>query len=399
MKLMGILLVSLVLLGSAFADEPQRIALLVGVSDYQAEQIEDLRFAENDIRVVGRQLEQMGFDVTSLAGKAATRKQTIATIENFMEKASELESNDIVLVMFSGHGQQIRVRKQAAGGSKITEVPYFCPVDAVHFDEAKFSTRGKNELKIAEELNLVSLNQVLRAMDEDSNSLNNLLVVDACRNNPSKGKTSGISGTSATVPSGVNILFAASSGQKSWESANKEIQHGVFTHFLIKGLQGKAKNSRGQVTWSRLASYLQEEVAFGGAAIAGGKDRVQNPHSIINSSNLIVLGSKSSRKKVASAGNWTRFRGENGQGKIASSDIPLQWNELENIRWKYKLPGPGASSPIIFDGQVFVTAHSGYGKYADEDAEITDLKKHLVAIDIKIGANRIGWQQLMAASG
>ena len=362
-------------------ESPKKIALLVGVSDYKAEKVEDLKFAENDIRVVGSQLKEMGFEVTSLSGEDATRDKTISTIDSFMEKASELETSDIVLVMFSGHGQQIRV----SDGSKVTEVPYFCPVDSLHYDESTITTRGKNETEVGEELNFVSLNRILRGMDENSNSLNNLLVVDACRNNPSKGKASGISGTSANVPSGVNILFAASSGQKSWESEDKDIQHGVFTHFLIKGLQGKAKNSRGQVTWSRLASYLQEEVAFSGPALAGGKDRVQNPHSVINSSNLIVLSKTASKKKSSSAGNWTRFRGENGQGKISYSNIPLQWSETENIRWKYKLPGPGASSPIIFDGQVFVTAHSGYGKYSDEDAELKDLKRHLISIDLKSG--------------
>ena len=275
-------------------DGPQKIALLVGVSDYDAKEVDDLQFAENDIRVVGGQLKLMGFEVTSLSGEQATRKKTIATIDDFMAKAAKLESSDIVFVMFSGHGQQIRV----SDGSKVTEVPYFCPVDSQHFDETKISTRGKTETQVAEELNFVSLNRVLRGLDENSNSLNNLLVVDACRNNPSKGKSAGISGTSATVPQGVNILFAAGSGQKSWESADKDIQHGVFTHFLIKGLQGDAKNRRDQVTWSRLASYLQDEVAFSGPSLAGAKNRVQNPHSIINSTNLIVLGQPTSDEQV-----------------------------------------------------------------------------------------------------
>ena len=148
--------------------------------------------------------------------------------------------------------------------------------------------------RVADELNFVSLNRVLRGLDDSSNSLNNLLVVDACRNNPSKGKSAGVSGTSATVPRGVNILFAAGSGQKSWESTNEEIPHGVFTHFLIKGLQGDAKNRRDQVTWSRLASYLQDEVSFSGPKLAGDEKRIQNPHSIINSTNLIVLGEATS---------------------------------------------------------------------------------------------------------
>ena len=56
-------------------DSPRKIALLVGVSDYQSKQVEDLQFAENDIRAVGGQLKLMGFEVTSLSGEAATRKK------------------------------------------------------------------------------------------------------------------------------------------------------------------------------------------------------------------------------------------------------------------------------------------------------------------------------------
>lgn len=290
MKFILYLFALMLTVSTASADEPRKIALLVGVSDYESRKVDDLKFAENDIRVVGSQLKLMGFEVSSLTGEQATRDQAISTIDDFMEKASELETSDIVFVMFSGHGQQIRV----SDGSKVREVPYFCPADSLPFDESKFSTRGKSESDVAEELNFVSLNRVLRGLDEYSNSLNNLLVVDACRNNPSKGKSAGISGTSATVPQGVNIIFAAGSGQKSWESADKEIEHGVFTHFLIKGLQGDARNSRDQVTWSRLASYLQDEVAFSGPSLAGGKNRLQNPHSIINSTNLIVLGKATS---------------------------------------------------------------------------------------------------------
>ena len=293
MRFICLLLLAL-LVTDASADGPRKIALLIGVSDYQNRNVEDLQYAENDIRVVGSQLKLMGFEVNSLVGEKATRTNTISLIDDFMDQASELESGDIVFLMFSGHGQQIQIRQQSGGDSKIIEIPYFCPVDSLPYDSTKLSTRGMSEFQVAEKLNFVSMNRVLRGLDEMSNSLNNLLVVDACRNNPSKGKSAGISGTSATVPRGVNILFAAGSGQKSWESTNDQVEHGVFTHFLIRGLQGEAKNTRDQVTWSRLASYLQDEVAYSGPELAGNVDRIQNPHSIINSTNLIVLGEATS---------------------------------------------------------------------------------------------------------
>lgn len=280
------------------AEEVRKIALLVGVADYQDGEIDDLQYAENDVRAVSGQLRLMGFDVTSVTGKEATRETVDAMIDQFLDNASRLESSDVALVMFSGHGQQLRATNTVGGVRQLAEVPYFCPYDVNSLADAQHSVRGLDDAAIANKLNLVSLNRVIAGLDEQSNSLNNLLIVDACRNNPAKGKAAGVSGTSARIPRGVNILFAAKSGQKSWESADPEIENGVFTHYLIKALQGEAKNSRDQVTWSRLASYLQDEVAYAGWELAGAESRVQNPHSIINSDGLIVLGEALTEKLI-----------------------------------------------------------------------------------------------------
>ena len=40
--------------------------------------------------------------------------------------------------------------------------------------------------------------------------------------------------------------------------------------------------------------------------------------------------------------------------------IPTNWGESKNLKWKLKLPGPGASSPIIWGNQLFLRA-IGYG--------------------------------------
>ncbi len=50
---------------------------------------------------------------------------------------------------------------------------------------------------------------------------------------------------------------------------------------------------------------------------------------------------------VAFAGDWTRFRGENGSGvSNDAKNLPTKWSDKENILWKTELPGCGASSPI-----------------------------------------------------
>jgi outer membrane protein assembly factor BamB len=55
------------------------------------------------------------------------------------------------------------------------------------------------------------------------------------------------------------------------------------------------------------------------------------------------------------AGNWDRFRGPNGAGQSDDSGIPTKW-EAKNFLWKQPMPGVGHSSPVIWDGRVFITS-------------------------------------------
>ena len=77
----------------------------------------------------------------------------------------------------------------------------------------------------------------------------------------------------------------------------------------------------------------------------------------------------------ASRENWPRFRGPNGQGHSAEKGLPLHWNASSNVAWKTALPGEGWSSPIVWDGKIFLTS-------------VTDnaTKCHVIAVDAKAGA-------------
>ncbi len=55
-----------------------------------------------------------------------------------------------------------------------------------------------------------------------------------------------------------------------------------------------------------------------------------------------------------SAETWPRFRGENGSG-VSSAKLPVKFDK-ENLLWSAELPGPGSSSPAIWDDKLFVTS-------------------------------------------
>ena len=52
--------------------------------------------------------------------------------------------------------------------------------------------------------------------------------------------------------------------------------------------------------------------------------------------------------------NWPQWRGD-GSGISAERDLPVEWSETKNIRWKTAIPGRGHSSPIVWGSRVFVT--------------------------------------------
>ncbi len=89
--------------------------------------------------------------------------------------------------------------------------------------------------------------------------------------------------------------------------------------------------------------------------------------------------------------DWTRFRGPDASGISDDKGLPVQWSATENIVWKTRLPGPGASSPITLGDKVFVTCYSGYGLDENEPGDLEHLEHHVLCIDR--GQGKILWDK------
>lgn len=215
----------------------KRVAVLVGVNRYQKPSFAKLDYAEADVEAVEKELKSLGFQTTILTGSSATRDAIIETVDRVV---APLDAEDLMLVMLSGHGQQIAV--QAVDGS-MSEDAFYCPYDGI---------AGAPE-------SLYSLSMLL---DEQliPNVGRRIVLVDACRDVPDEvGR--GIQGNAMiTLPEDTAILFSCRSGQRSFE--HPEVSHGVFTHCLLKGLQGGAARE-GKIVWSQLVSYVDWMMATG----------------------------------------------------------------------------------------------------------------------------------------
>ncbi|MSQ93537.1 MAG: serine/threonine protein kinase [Gemmataceae bacterium] len=81
------------------------------------------------------------------------------------------------------------------------------------------------------------------------------------------------------------------------------------------------------------------------------------------------------------AADWRQFRGPTGQGISNEKDLPIKWSSEENIAWKAKLPGAGASCPITLGKRIYITCYSGYGMDTKQPGQQANLKRHLLCMD------------------
>ncbi len=54
------------------------------------------------------------------------------------------------------------------------------------------------------------------------------------------------------------------------------------------------------------------------------------------------------------SGNWPRFRGQNDSGASENATPPVEFGLDKNLKWKTPIPGKGHSSPIVWDGRIYV---------------------------------------------
>ena len=95
------------------------------------------------------------------------------------------------------------------------------------------------------------------------------------------------------------------------------------------------------------------------------------------------------------AADWPQFRGPEGRAIAHHARVPWQWDEGRHLAWKYPLPGPGSSSPVVTNECVFVTCYSGYAEDVENPGEAAQLQRHVVCVDRRTGQLR--WEKTVAA--
>jgi outer membrane protein assembly factor BamB len=58
---------------------------------------------------------------------------------------------------------------------------------------------------------------------------------------------------------------------------------------------------------------------------------------------------------AAADANWPQWRGPESQGVSIEKDLPTEWSNTKNVKWKTAIPGRGHSQPIVWGKRVFLT--------------------------------------------
>jgi len=95
------------------------------------------------------------------------------------------------------------------------------------------------------------------------------------------------------------------------------------------------------------------------------------------------------------AADWPRLLGPTGAAVVKESKVPLTWSDSENLAWKFDMPGPGSSSPIVVGDKIFLTCWTGYRDKA-EAKDMSKLVRHLVCLSLSDGSKL--WQSTVLST-
>jgi effector-binding domain-containing protein len=177
-----------------------RLALVIGNGAYQTAPLNN---PINDAEDMAAILKKLGFKV--ILKKNADQRTMEDSIRYF---GRQLRNGDVGLFYFAGHGIQVEGRN------------YLMPVDA--------KIESESDVKYE----AIDAGRILGKMEDAENRLN-IVILDACRNNPYarafRSDQSGLARMDA--PTGSMIAYSTAPGEAAAEGPGR---NGIFTKYLIQ---------------------------------------------------------------------------------------------------------------------------------------------------------------------
>jgi hypothetical protein len=242
------------------------IAIIIGIADYKS--LPKADFANDDarafydyaIRALGIKPEY----IKLLVDSDAEEVEILRTFRNWLP--SKVRSTTDVYVFYSGHGLP------TADGQGLYLIPPRAARDLIDDTAIPFS----------------KINAALQSAKPKSVTM----ILDACYSGQARsGETLVASARPVRLktenrlfPENFTVITASQNDQIS--SSNPDLQHGIFSYYLMKGMEGDADANRdGKITLGEMQAYLVENVG----RQAGMMNRKQEPQ-LVGDANQVLVG-------------------------------------------------------------------------------------------------------------
>ena len=201
----GIEIISAMLILSLTAAAQPRVALVIGNAAYETSPLTN---PAKDAKDMATELTRLGFRVIIITD--ADRRQMIQAIQKF---GKGLHDGSVALFYYSGHGMQYHGNN------------YLIPL--------KTAIAGEADI----EFETVDANRVLAQMATANSNGVNLVILDACRDNPYKGflKSLQVGLAQMNAPTGSLIVYATAPDTPALD--DPEGQNSIYTRRLLEALR------------------------------------------------------------------------------------------------------------------------------------------------------------------
>ncbi|WP_409998774.1 caspase family protein [Bradyrhizobium sp. SZCCHNS2022] len=317
-------ILTLISVWSASASAEKRIALVVGNSNYQ--NVTPLGNPRNDARLMAETLRSLGFSLVAGGPQIDLDKAAFdAALQKF---GNAIMGADVALFYYAGHGVQVAGRN------------FLVPVAANPTKEADVY------------LQMVDTNVVLSQMDGAGTKLN-IVVLDACRNNPFGGRGFRATGgglAQMQAPEGTLISYATQPGNVALDGEGGNSPYssalaatirkpglGLFEAFNEVGLAVKKSTGGAQQPWVSSSPIAGRFYFTGRSEAESPAAPAQPPVSAADRMREdFELAQKLGKREV-----WEAFLKTYPDGFYAS----IARSRLDEIKSKVALAAPSESLP------------------------------------------------------
>ena len=209
---------------------PARVALIIGNSNYAQGSLEN---PINDANAVAKALREMGFEVELLVDQK--RDSMRASIQNFGAKLAAKKQPSVFY--FAGHALQLEWRN------------YLLPTDIAIRKPEDVATQA------------VDLNDLLQQLSKAAvanGGSSNIVILDACRDNPfGKNANAGKGLTQIDAPAGTLLAYATAPGNVAQDAGTGA--NGLYTENLLKEMRSEGAKIEDVLKRVRLSVRLQSK--------------------------------------------------------------------------------------------------------------------------------------------